>query len=124
MLTIRPEQMDAFRRYMTERFERRVLEHIRRTFPTEFEKLGEEAALELIRTGIERAANYGLDTEYDAARFVVLMVARCPDFDSESPWVRELLTDESLLPRERLDAVCQRAEAEWGIAPEKWPPLG
>jgi len=104
MLTIRPEQMDALRRYMTERFERRVFDHIRRTFPTESEELGEEAALELIRTGIERAANYGLDTEYD--------------------WARELLTDESLPPRERLDAVCQRAEDEWRIAPEKWPALG
>ena len=124
MLTIRPEQMDALRRYMTERFERRLFDHIRRSFPAESEKLGEEAALELVRTGIARAANYGLDTEYDAARFVVLMVARSPDFDTETPWARELLTDESLPPRERLDAVCQRAEDEWRIAPEKWPALG
>jgi hypothetical protein len=65
MLTIRPEQFEAYSRAQVERFEDWVLEHRRKFFPKQCGAWGETKARELIKHGIRRAAGYGITAERD-----------------------------------------------------------
>ena len=124
MLTIRKQQIDILSEYMVKRFEDQVLAHLKTAFPETFEQKGEEGLRRIIRDGMEHTRHYGLVSEYDIARFLILRVLR-EDFDTnpETPWVGTVLNSTVLSPHLKMDQLCRHAESEFWITPDKWPAL-
>ena len=99
--------MDAFSRLAAEQFEVRMYKYLAKTFPDNVKGLPEQAIRESIQAGVERAAAYGISSEYDVARFVDLMYRVSSDFDShpEIPWVRATLMSSVMTTRAKMDVV-------------------
>jgi hypothetical protein len=110
VLVMRQAQMKALKNYTAQEFEARMVSHTRECWPEESERLGRENVLASIRKGIANAAKYGVESEYDVARYLNIMYALDHDFDSEKdrfPWVKEILTDPDLNGRVKMDRLCQ-----------------
>ena len=116
MLRIRAEQMAALERHMLQQFENRLRTQLVRTWPDECRVLGEQGVRASIHEGLRKAAGYGIDAEYDVARFIHVMYALGHDFDTDPryPWAAKILEDERIRPSERMDQVCERTEQELG----------
>lgn len=132
MLKIRAEQMKAFQDAADTAFIKKLATHLREkhgdtgvqlpsgTFLV-FE-LPAETLETMIRTGIERAREYGFASEADLAGFVALMVETAPNFDNH-PLLRRGLQDERVKLEERLQALLQHAtEANWQVVKEEYDP--
>ena len=93
MLTIRKEQIKALAQLEVEKFEDWMLVHLRKFFPAQCRAAGETKLLAIIRSGIERAAGYGIKTRRDVCKYIDLMVVLGPDFDEDPrlPWVAKIL---------------------------------
>jgi hypothetical protein len=111
MPVIRHEQMEELNRRQAEKFEDRMVEHLRETFPEPCQEMGEDALREDIRYGMDRAESYGIESEQDVCNYVNLMMALGRDFDTDRPWARRILTDPDVAgPAERIDALYDEAE--------------
>lgn len=113
-MRIRREQMDALRAHMARQFEDRLVADVHELFPKECSALGAEGVREQVRGGCAAAEAHGFETEADVARYVYLMFALCPDFDTSPryPWAAAILSDEALEPPQKIDALYDRAEAD------------
>jgi hypothetical protein len=93
MLAIRKEQIDVLSKVEVQTVENRTLEHIRKTYPKEFNALGDEKTREVIQYGVNRAATYRFKGNPDVLKYIEVMVLFGRDFDADSqlPWVGEIL---------------------------------
>jgi len=98
MLKIRKEQDQELAKASLKSFEDRMVVHIRKHYPTHYEKLGEENTRVLIQYGIERAATYEVVSERDVCKYIDLMVSFGPDYDIDArhPWAAKALNDKRL----------------------------
>jgi len=114
MHIIRKEQMDLLADEAMKTFVSRVFDHLSEVFPDECRELGDEVVGRRITDGIERAAGYGIDIEYDMVRFIDLMFILCEDYDTSDrfPWTRQILAEPDENPTDRVDRLCERAEQE------------
>jgi len=91
-MIVRKEQMEAFDREETKKFERRVLDRVRRHWPEHLEGLRNDEAAALIQAGIARAESYGFRLERDIATYINLDHLYWPGFDSQ-PHAARILKD-------------------------------
>lgn len=112
--------MEAFDAYMTRTFEDRVVGDVQILFPEEYEFLGEDIVRERVRQGCTDAEALGIQIEADIARFIYLMFLLAPDFTESAryPWVSPILSDESLKPSEKLDALYVEARKVFEVSSE------
>lgn len=98
MLTIRWEQMAAFRASAIKHFEDRVVVHLYKCFPNQCRSFGEKDLREIIQHGIGRAAKYGIIAERDVCKYIDFMVVFGRDFDRDAnlPWASSVLNDPAL----------------------------
>src|ERR1700689_960456 len=75
MLTIRKQQMEAFRLASISRFENWLAKHIATLYPQQSELLGELGVRKFIRKAIETGSKYGVDTEGAVTTLIELMLA-------------------------------------------------
>jgi hypothetical protein len=126
MLKIRPEQMKVFQPVAEAAFAREIVEELREEhadtvvhLPTgtfAIEQIADDALLELVKTGIARAREYGITWECTLAAFVVLMFVVAPNFD-QHPLIQRVLRDESVGPDSRIDQLWERtSEENWQAA--------
>lgn len=113
MLTLRPVQAKAFRRAARETFVDELARHLRTTLPEAVAGLDRKTLRRRVEWGVRRAAWWGLTRRLDVRGFVTLLFAITPDLESR-PLVREVLTDDSIAPEEKLDVLVGR------IAPGQW----
>jgi hypothetical protein len=96
--------------------------HLKREYPAEANKMGEQWLRELIREGITTAEGYHITLEDDVARYLEFMLALSPDFDEspKTPWVQEILSNDQLTGEEKLDRIDEHImfEPEEDEAPE------
>ena len=113
MLTIRPEQMDAFRSKEREEFFNRVLATIQECWPQTYATRGEAALRTLIETSVAEAEGLGIITARDCARYVNLVLVLGDAFLREPrfEWAARILGKENLVPAVRLDLVFERVQA-------------
>ena len=111
MFILRQQHLDAFSEAAKEGFEDRMVSLLYEKFPDECEQLGERGVRRRICTGVERAAQYEIDTEADVAVFIRLMFGISPTFDtdSETAWTAEILQDQELSASERLEQIRHEA---------------
>ncbi len=95
MLTIRKQQLAVFQKAASEEFEARMMAHIQKFFPEHMTKLGEPAARDLIRFGVQRAANYRISQEREVCKYIGIMVVFGRDFDHDPqlPWASAILRE-------------------------------
>ena len=94
-MLIRNQQFDAFSTAQRISFDNRMLVHLKRFFPEQYDGLGEERVVEAVQYGIARAATYGMTAERDVCKYIDLMFALGRDFDTDPrfDWAQPILTD-------------------------------
>lgn len=102
MLTIRQEQMAAFRSVMRQRFEDDLVRHLL-DGSSGFE--GDPLdAREFVRAGMTKAARYGFKTTGAVQRFIEYLAMLAPDFDTDPrfAWAASILNKQDVSPAARL----------------------
>jgi hypothetical protein len=107
MLTMRQDQVEAFRQHHLQKFENEMVEHLRKFAPQRCKVAGEKAVREVIRIGIENARKYGFINRGPVRFYVELMFAfgSCFDTDPQYPWASAVLNDP--------ENVDQMVRADW-----------
>ena len=107
MLTINDQQAQIFATQMQAQFESVCVAMLRDSYPEVTAKHRDEKLLELVRYARERAQGRGLVTEADWERWLHLMMRLGPRFDEDPRQVQvnSILTDGSIDPRLKLDAI-------------------
>lgn len=110
MLLIREKQQESLVQASAAAFEDRMLQHIRKHFPSHYEALGEANCLDLIRFGIERGAKHAFISERHVCKYIDLMLCFGVEFDTDpkQTWAAPILTDSSWVSASaKMDALFQ-----------------
>ena len=115
MLKISGKQMQGLTQHAEQAFHVRVLDFVRQHLP-EYGQLADDSALAIIGALVRRARNYGLETEKQAAVFVLAAHFLGGDFDMTNPDAAARLNDDSLSPKWKanwLEAFAISFESQW-----------
>lgn len=74
MLTIRAEQMEAFRRRAREIYVEDSAQRLRQSFPDQTTSLDDDALRELVRRGVDYAGEYDISDKENVYRFLERMI--------------------------------------------------
>lgn len=109
MLVIRESQMAALGRSFVDQFAGKALAHVKEFFPQQIAGMGDTESLKVVHYGLQRARNYGLETESDQLRFLNVMFTLGRDFDSGQAhaWVRPILTNPAFRPAARMNVLME-----------------
>ncbi len=130
MLVIRDQQIDQLERNARAVFRREVALYIGEHHGSLavhlpqgdllISTIPEVAIRTMVRTGIDRAAGYGIRWKSTQASFVTAMFVVAPNFD-EDPLVHELLSDERVKPDHRMYSVVNQLSSEhWRAIRERY----
>ncbi|HRE07004.1 MAG TPA: hypothetical protein PKX00_15430 [Opitutaceae bacterium] len=113
MLIIRQEQMDTLSRAAVHRFERALLEDLRKNYPAESELKGDAGVLALIREASKRGESLGIVAECDIATLAELDLSLGAPFERQkgNEWAVAILRDKSISPAGRLALILARLPA-------------
>jgi hypothetical protein len=107
MITIRRDQISAFKDAALKAFEDETVYYIKEVLPDRFNSLGEADIRRIICLGVSRSALHNITLRLDVQRYIVLMLRLVPDFD-DNPitwWAKSILVDTSIESEEKLDQV-------------------
>lgn len=95
MLTMRQDQVEAFRQYHLQKFENDMVAHLQKFAPKHWQAIGEQTGRQVIRLGIEQAKKYGFTNRGPVRFYIELMFLFGSYFDTDPqfPWVRSVLHD-------------------------------
>jgi hypothetical protein len=98
MLTLRKEQLAVFGPLGKKVFEDRMLAHLKKVFPEQFESFGDPQLRETIQYGTQRAAAYHITSERDVCKYIDLMILYGRDFDKDPnlPWAQSVLRNQAI----------------------------
>jgi len=107
MLQIRKQQMAVFAKVMRQRFEDRMVAHLRRKFHADFAESPEPELRSLVKTAIEKAATYDVVTEDDVQRYLERMARYGAGFDKDRAfsWAGEILRTKEIDGTEKMDRI-------------------
>ena len=105
MITIRPEQMEAFHELALSNFEREMFVHLRGFSPLVVETAGEDQTRRAIHRGAKAAAGYGFTLRGPVRLYLELMILFGSSFDHDPqyPWIAEVLTSSGASEMQRAD---------------------
>ena len=95
-MQISTKQMQTFQEGARDSFEKRLLAVLQGIAPKMCLLLGDNDLRTIIRQGTERAAGYGILTERNVARYILVMLRIGNEFDTNpaTSWSRPILLDE------------------------------
>lgn len=102
---LRREQLDVLAEvYTAQKFEERLIESVRQTWPKECAELGESGLRRRILNGVCKATEYGLGEESEISRFVNLIFLLGDNFDDvdERPRAYQILNSRKLSSRNKI----------------------
>jgi hypothetical protein len=104
MLTIRPEQMNVMSEQLLQKFQVKMIAHLKELFPKRTAALGDENLVALVQEGMSKSKTYAIVAERDVAKFIDLMliVRRDLDVAKETSWAKGILNDKSLNGSEKI----------------------
>ncbi len=85
-----------------------MVTHLRAHFSDELGTLSDEALAERVDDGLARAAEYGLTSRRDGARYLGLAACFGWSFDTQMEWPAQMLADQTNSPSVRLARVHDR----------------
>src|SRR6516164_299562 len=105
MLVIRAQQMEVLGAYMAAAFEKDCVALLRRDYPEITRDAPDDELRAFVRDGIERAAQYGIDTVSNVQRWLDLMMRLGAHFDEDPRCaaVQAALAKDALPAEARLD---------------------
>ena len=109
ILTIRAEQMEVLRRTMRERFQQRMVRHLRQRFAEQTKELDDQALARLVEERMQEAGEFGIRGERDLQRYLEYAVEVGSDFP-EAPGlkpVRRILADTTLTGTAKMNRIDQ-----------------
>ena len=113
MLIIRRKQVEVLKEEARRGFTDRVLRRLRKYYPEKIDTIGDKAAQDIIRGGIDIAKIYNITIEYDVFCFIALMFLFGTDFYRTQPWAMRIFYDQNIRrPSERMTLLCIAAEAQ------------
>lgn len=122
MFPIRDDQKNALLPDAALRYFPEIKAHILKNYPDKSWPVPEPELDERIRTGIRRAAAYGISELAGIAAFVSLMFDIAPNFD-EQPGIARALNNTSLHPNTRMSQlVLDTTEDDWQQAVVRYDP--
>ena len=71
LLRIRDSQLEVFRDVNLRTFEDRVIAHLQRCFAQRYERVGEQAARAIVRSGVGQARLYGISADATFANSLI-----------------------------------------------------
>jgi hypothetical protein len=85
--------METLRKGMLENFEARMVDHLKKFFPEQYQSLGEKEVRKAIRRGMNRAKTYGIITQRDVSKYLNIMFVFGLNFDQDTryPWISKIL---------------------------------
>lgn len=104
-MKIRDEQFTELGKSYEKRFVEKMLRHLRAMFTEKLAPQSDDEVRELIRHGIDNAADYEITIEYDVSRFIEYMVTFGEDFDIEEKtyWAGNILNKKENNGTEKMD---------------------
>jgi hypothetical protein len=120
IIELQRAQMQTMASHCCNHFERRLLQHLRKSFPDETQEKSDKMLFERTRHAVRKAGKYGIEMESDVVRFVDLTFLLGADFDSspETPWASEILNDKTLTGSQKAELLWNRANEELARAAE------
>lgn len=112
MLTIRQDQVDAFRQNALRNFEEKIILELKELFPHFTQKLGESGLRDVVKHGILKARRYGIVRRCDVGRYIAIMLMFGPNFDqkpSSGPLFTTIRDPSFRSAVTRTNALCQAA---------------
>lgn len=103
MYILLEKQLAAFTRSAGEDFEDRMVTHLQAVFPEACAARGPAALRAMILLGIERAARWGLELEYETCLFLHVMLALGERFDDDPGFARAALESPGWGPSSRME---------------------
>ena len=115
LLAMRQAQIAAFSRAELQKFEERMIAHLKQFFPKQCGALPEPQLLQLIQHGIKRASGYKITSERDVCKFIDLMIVFGRDFDADKklPWAGRILKNRNSAAF-RIQSLYQAAQPHLG----------
>jgi hypothetical protein len=115
ILAMRQAQLAAFSHAEVQKFEVRMIAHLRRFFPKQCAALTEPQLRELIQHGIKRAADHKITSERDVCKFIDLTIVFGRDFDADKklPWASRILKNRNAAAS-RIQSLYQAAQPHLG----------
>ena len=106
-MIIRENQQQTFAVELQNKFEDKMVIHLRKGFAEEVEQWEEDDLREFIRDGMDKAFSYDITIEADVARFIEYMVCYGEGFDHNEnlAWFQPVLNSEKLNGTQKMDAV-------------------
>lgn len=116
MLTIRDEQMPAFRELADQRYTACMLDYLRQTYPARHAELGDDGALQLVRHGMDLARRNGIDEVGGVSVVIDLMGRFGQNFEASgaADWVGKMLARHELPPGVRIESIIKHLNAKTG----------
>lgn len=123
MFRLRAEQMDALGRLVLDKFEQRVIAHLREGLPELTDKLTDDELRPRIHRGWKRAKQHGLESQRQAVCYIDACFLLGDDFEQSTrhAWSRAILDDENMPAPDKADKLLEGAERYYG---EHGPPGG
>lgn len=112
---LRNAQLDVLAEvYTSQKFEERLIETVRASWPEECGALGEVGLRRRILNGVCKATEYGFSEESEISRFINLIFFWGEDFDSAElrPRAREILHSPTLSSRNKISQLVNLAADE------------
>lgn len=115
-LTIRSAQWEVLAADVHRRFEARLCAELSRHWPEACRALGDEGLRDRVHEGVERARVHGLTTQRDVLRFLNVMFALGPGFDTDAryPWAAAILGSPGIPATVRLEQLCAQVQRVLG----------
>jgi len=113
MFEIRKDQVTRFEAEAIRRYERRVIAHLRKCFPSKFEGVAEVDLRKFVQEGMRTGAAYGFSTERELCLFVDITARYGPDFHRNQalPWAKAILVEPNEEPADKIDRLFSAALA-------------
>lgn len=113
MLIIRGAQLEALQRALDYRFETQVVAEVRRRFPAEARKIGDDALPRFVHEAVQAALTLSLQGPQAVRFYVYLAVAFTPELlqNQQTRWMRRFLRDAGASSETRIEQLVERMES-------------
>lgn len=131
MLKIRSEQIRPFQPQAEEAFINRVMNYLRKNhdglevlLPENIKRtvanLSDEMLREMVKGGVARARDYGIEWSSNLISFVIVMFVVAPNFDGDER-ATKFLKDDKIEPEKRVDKMLDElTDEEWNEIRKKY----
>jgi hypothetical protein len=109
LLRIRSQQVPSLLGEPVHDYERHALEYVRRSFPHELERRGEDGIAALVARAIGDAVGYRLQSSVDVTGLLSLMLLLGEDFAAapQYAWIREILASTVIHASDKLGMILE-----------------